>query len=309
MGWRIVVIENRGKLCMKNKQLVFKTGNKNKSIPIEDIDFIILDNRQITITHPLMNELAQNCILLMTTNEKHEISGILFSYWNQYRKLEVLNKQINMPAPLKKQLWKKIIEQKILNQYSVLKKYSINRSELLLEYSKKVKSGDSSNLEAVSSAFYFNALFSTENYKFVRQDFKSSKISTLNAALNYTYSIIRSVIIKYIVGAGFIPYLGIFHKSKTNSFNLADDLMEAFRPISDYHVYKYKDRLKESAFNRLDKNTRKEMQKIYSYELFIDGKWTRFSAACRIITFSFLKAVNENNYESLLCPLDWRIDI
>lgn len=259
MGWRIVIIENEGKLSIKNKQLIFKTQNKNKSIPIEDIDFIILDNRRITLTHPLLDELAQNSILLMTTNEKHEISGILFSYWNQYRKLEVLNKQIDIPAPLKKQIWKKIIEQKILNQSLTLKKYSINKFEYLNECSKKVKSGDSSNLEAITSAFYFNALFSGENYKFIRQDFKCSKVSTLNAALNYTYSIVRSIIIKYIVGAGFIPYLGIFHKSKTNSFNLADDLMEAFRPIADYHVYKYKDELKENNFNRLDKNMRKEI--------------------------------------------------
>lgn len=309
MGWRIVIIENEGKLSIKNKQLIFKTQNKNKSIPIEDIDFIILDNRRITLTHPLLDELAQNCILLMTTNEKHEISGILFSYWNQYRKLEVLNKQIDIPAPLKKQIWKKIIEQKILNQSLTLKKYSINKFEYLNECSKKVKSGDSSNLEAITSAFYFNALFSGENYKFVRQDFKCSKVSTLNAALNYTYSIVRSIIIKYIVGTGFIPYLGIFHKSKTNSFNLADDLMEAFRPIADYHVYKYKDELKESNFNRLDKNMRKEMQKIYLYELLIDGKWTRFSASCRIMTFSFLKCINENNYNNFLCPLDWRINI
>lgn len=309
MGWRIIIVENSGKLYLKNKQLILKTENENKSIPIEDIDFIILDNRQITITHPLMNELVQNCILLMTTNEKHEISGILFSYWNQYRKLEILNKQIDISVPLKKQLWKKIIEQKILNQSLVLKKYFINRFEHLVEYSKKVKSGDSSNLEAISSAFYFNALFSCDNYKFVRQDFKCSKVSTLNAALNYTYSIIRSIIIKYIVGTGFIPYLGIFHKSKTNSFNLADDLMESFRPIADFHVYKYKDKLKENNFNRLDKNMRQEMQKIYLYELLIDGKWTRFSAACRIITFSFLNAINENNCNNLLCPLDWRINI
>ena len=33
-----------------------------------------------------------------------------------------------------------------------------------------------------------------------------------------------------------LPTLGIFHSSEQNAFNLADDLIEPFRPIVDLHV-------------------------------------------------------------------------
>ena len=56
--------------------------------------------------------------------------------------------------------------------------------------------------------------------------------------LNYGYTILRSGIARSIMGAGLHPAIGIFHKNKYNSMRLADDLMEPFRPIVDYFVYK-----------------------------------------------------------------------
>ena len=109
MAWRIVIIENEGKLSTKDEQLIFTNKKYTKSIPLEDIDYIILDNRQIIITHPLINKLAEMGILLMTTNKKHEVSGILFSYWYQYRKLDTLEKQLQISHILKKHLHKTII--------------------------------------------------------------------------------------------------------------------------------------------------------------------------------------------------------
>ena len=35
---------------------------------------------------------------------------------------------------------------------------------------------------------------------------------------------------------GFLPYLGLHHDSELNQFNLADDLMEPFRPVADLYV-------------------------------------------------------------------------
>ncbi|TXJ41011.1 type II CRISPR-associated endonuclease Cas1 [Brachyspira pilosicoli] len=309
MAWRIVIIENEGKLSTKNEQLVFTNKKYTESIPLEDIDYIILDNRQIIITHPLMNKLAEMNILLMTVNKSHEVSGILFSYWNQYRKLDTLEKQMQISPILKKQLYKTIIQQKIINQALCLKKYSLNKYDALMEFSKKIKYSNIQNMEAIAASLYFKELFSNDDFKFYRQDFKSKKIYAVNAALNYTYSIVRSVIIKYIIASGFIPYLGIFHKSKTNPFNLADDIIEPFRPIIDYHVYKFKEQLINLKFSRLDSNMRKEMHKIYFYEVYINNKWFALSSACKILIASLLKSITNNDYNIFLYPNDWRQDI
>ena len=36
-----------------------------------------------------------------------------------------------------------------------------------------------------------------------------------------------------------MDYLGLFHASEQNAFNLADDLIEPYRPLVDLHVIKH----------------------------------------------------------------------
>ena len=60
-----------------------------------------------------------------------------------------------------------------------------------------------------------------------------------NSCLNYGYSIIRNTIIRTLIAAGLLPAFGIHHKNLFNTFNLADDLIEPFRPSVDlisYHI-------------------------------------------------------------------------
>jgi CRISPR-associated protein Cas1 len=76
---KTLYFENSAYLNMKDKQLIvklpevkkkdslpesFKSGSV-KTIPIEDIGVVILDNKQITITHGLIEALlANNCALI-----------------------------------------------------------------------------------------------------------------------------------------------------------------------------------------------------------------------------------------------------
>ena len=76
---------------------------------------------------------------------------------------------------------------------------------------------------------YFKSLFG--------DDFKRDDENSINAALNYGYAILRSFIAKTIVAYGLEPSLGIHHKSQLNQFNLADDIIEPYRPIIDNFVY------------------------------------------------------------------------
>ena len=57
-----------------------------------------------------------------------------------------------------------------------------------------------------------------------------------NALLNYGYSIVRGGVIRAVAVAGLAPALGIYHRNRSNSFALADDLMEPFRPVVDSFV-------------------------------------------------------------------------
>ena len=92
-----------------------------------------------------------------------------------------------------------------------------------------VRSGDSGNTEAAAAARYFPALFGA--------DFTRGGLNGINSALNYGYAILRGCMARYLAVYGFMPSLGLHHKSELNSFNLADDMMEPFRPVVDLLVY------------------------------------------------------------------------
>ena len=50
------------------------------------------------------------------------------------------------------------------------------------------------------------------------------------------YAIVRGLIARSIVCYGLEPSIGVFHHSELNNFNLADDMIEPFRPLVDLYV-------------------------------------------------------------------------
>lgn len=75
---------------------------------------------------------------------------------------------------------------------------------------------------------YFPALFGT--------GFSRGSDDIRNAALNYGYAILRGAIARNLVIHGLEPCIGIHHRSELNNFNLADDIIEPFRPAVDLFV-------------------------------------------------------------------------
>lgn len=61
-------------------------------------------------------------------------------------------------------------------------------------------------------------------------------MDNLNVMLNYGYTILRGFAIRAVLGAGLAPPLGLFHRGRSNYFNLVDDLIEPFRPAIDDFV-------------------------------------------------------------------------
>lgn len=54
-----------------------------------------------------------------------------------------------------------------------------------------------------------------------------------NKMMNYGYAVVRAGVARALVAYGLLPAFGLHHASVTNSFNLADDLLEPFRPFVD----------------------------------------------------------------------------
>ena len=144
----------------------------------------------------------------------------------------------------------------------------------------QIQFGDVTNREGHAAKVYFNALFGKE--------FTRTAENSINAALNYGYSLILSAVNREIVANGYITQLGLFHDNMFNQFNLGSDLMEPFRPVVDYMVRK----------NMPEKFEHEEkilMLEILQKEVIISERKEVISNAIKIYCKSVFDAINDND--------------
>ena len=196
-------------------------------VSLDDIDIVIVENQQTTITSALLSNMAQANISVIFVDDKFVPSCISIGLYKNSRTTKIQRSQVAIKKPRLNRLWRDIVYAKILNQGDVLN--TIKDDNYLYYLLKKINSGDKNNVEAVGAAYYFKELFGKD---FCRSDIEDNR----NIALNYGYSILRSSIARHIVAYGLNPSFGMWHSSELNAFNLADDLIEPFRPIIDKYV-------------------------------------------------------------------------
>lgn len=230
---------NPAYLSVKNSQLVVKQTDKEsqeevvRTVPVEDIGVVVLEDRQITITNVVLDALLQNNCAVITCDEKHMPSGMLLPLEGNTVQSERFGNQIEASLPLKKQLWQQTVQAKIRNQASVLKRLSGVETGCMLAWANDVKSGDSDNLEGRAAAYYWKNVF-PQLPGFTRD--REGEMP--NNLLNYGYAIVRAVIARALVSSGLLPTLGIHHHNRYNAYCLADDIMEPYRPYVDELVIK-----------------------------------------------------------------------
>lgn len=234
MSFRTIVITRQSKISYKNRFMVVKNESEEKLIHLSEIDTIIVDSMNVSISAYLLKELSDNKTNIIFCDDKHNPFGELSYYYSRHNSSKKINKQIAWKQKDKDELWKKIVINKITNQSLLLNKIHSDNYNLLLSYVDEVKNGDKTNREGHAAKVYFNSLY---GMNFTRHD-----ADQINAALNYGYSILLSTMNKEVKINGYLTQLGIHHKNEFNQFNLSCDLMEPFRVIIDNFVYYNKNR-------------------------------------------------------------------
>lgn len=227
MEFRNIIISNPARLSIKHNQLCIMQ-EREALVPIEDICSVLLESRQIQLSAAALERLAVSGITVFFCDEKHLPSAQILPMNQFSRQRKMLYAQFELPRPAQKQLWKSIVQQKIKNQAACLRLSGKAGFEELEAMAQTVRSGDVHNVEAQAAAFYFPRLFYT--------GFTRSDLCLRNAALNYGYAILRGAIARNLVMHGLEPCIGLQHHNQLNSYNLADDLIEPFRPLIDLYV-------------------------------------------------------------------------
>lgn len=246
MGWRSVVITQPSYLSLGVNALKIEQEDREAQVPLEDVSILVLDCPKITLTGQLLTALSSEKICVITVDAMHLPNGIYLPFLPHTRALRVMRAQIALSVPAQKKFHKDIIKKKISNQAALLESSGKQReAKYLYSMAKKVKSGDTDNMESIAAQTYFPSLFG--------DGFQRRQDNFTNAALNYGYAVVRSAIARTLVCYGFLPALGLFHCSEQNPFNLADDIIEPYRSFVDEWVISHFHKVVEADLTREQK--------------------------------------------------------
>ena len=268
-------------------------STSEKTIPIEDIGIIILDHQQITITQALMAGLLANNTAIITCDGTHHPTGLMLNLDGHSLQSQKFQAQVEATVPLKKQLWQQTITAKIQNQAAMLA-FRREENKMLLSLAASVKSGDSENCEAQAAVYYWKKVFpDTLNF------YRDREGPPPNNLLNYGYAILRALVARTLVGSGLLPTLGIHHRNQYNSYCLADDIMEPYRPYVDYIVFQII--RTNGKYLEMSPSMKKALLEIPAMDVIIEGKKSPLMNAVQRTTASLAKCF-EGTTRKILYP-------
>ena len=264
MNWRGLHLSEPARLSVQQGQLLLERTDGRFSFPLEDMAFLILDTQQVSLTAALLARCAKDGCLVVCCDEKHMPCGALLPYQSFHRHTETLLAQMSLSEPRKKRLWQQVIRRKIRNQARCLHEAGRpeGQTESLDLLACKVKSGDCDNVEGVAARLYWQSW--VEGF-----DREQEGTDRLNVMLNYGYALVRALIARELAGRGFSPSLGLHHRSMSNAFNLADDILEPWRPFVDSLALRHWQATpEEKEFSTAD---RRALARIFSFSVAMDG--------------------------------------
>lgn len=232
-GWRVIdassfegeIGGSHGRLTLTNE------AHGRREVPAEEIA-VLLAGPRTSLTTTALHYAAKHDTVLLACDWRGIPFGA-FHPWSDHTRVGARHlAQAAMSLPRRKVAWKQIVVAKIKGQSATLESVDVESSRELLAMSGRVRSGDTTNVEGTAARFYWGRLFHAEQ-RFIRDQDSGDD---LNAMLNYGYTILRGFGIRAVLSAGLSPPLGLFHRGRSNYFNLVDDLIEPFRPAIDHEV-------------------------------------------------------------------------
>jgi CRISP-associated protein Cas1 len=293
MAWRGLHISRPSRLSLADGQIVVLQDDGDVRLPLEDIAWIVLDTAHATLTTSLLSACMGNGVALIVTDGTHLPSGLMVPFHRHFRQGGVALSQAAIGAPLKKRLWQSTIRAKIANQATALDFVGREGAGALRAMVPLVNSGDTGNVEARAAREYWGSLFAN----FRRGDEGDSR----NMMLNYGYAVIRACVARALVASGLLPALGINHASAVNAFNLADDIVEPFRPFVDVLVWNMSSEATSGAA-QLSVDNKRALAAVLLRNCVIGHEAMTLLAASEKAAESLSRAITSGNSEELELP-------
>lgn len=210
-------------------RLRIRTDSETHHVLPGEIGVVIVSSPGVSYTHAVLDALMEAGAVFICCDARRMPSGMMLPLKANATQTERFARQAVLPLPKKKNLWRQIARAKVLAQAALL--FRLHGSDAGLEaLARRVTSGDAGNVEGQAARLYWPRLFG--DAAFLREP----EAEDQNRLLNYGYAVLRGMTARGICGAGLHPSLGLHHHNRYDSFCLASDLMESFRPVVDEAV-------------------------------------------------------------------------
>lgn len=278
--------------------VVRRDGQEQDRVALDDIAALIVHAHGVTWTTNLVVELAERGTIMVLCGSNHAPVAVTMPLSGHHAQNARMRAQWDIPRPFFKQAWKRIVAHKIRMQASLLDAHGREEAQALFLMAERVRSGDPDNIEAQAARRYWTALFGSD----FRRDRQAEGV---NAMLNYGYTVMRAMVARSVVASGLHPSIGLHHANRLNSFALADDLVEPFRPLVDAVVFQ----MQEEGLEQVDRGCKSRLAAIIGADLDLDGAASPVSIAAQRLAQSLATSFENNSLALALfvppSPLQW----
>lgn len=233
MSYHIVSIDSpQCSLTCRNGQLICRTEEGEKKLPLEDVASIIITSFSASIHSQLFLEAAKQGVALIICETFRPVSLVLPA--NRSTDTLLTRALLKLSPQHVSQLWRTTIDAKCLNQLTLAQHLSPKDSGL--EALRDAAHSRKAHKEAICAKLFWQIYGRSQGEpSFVRERAQDG----LNSLLNYGYAVLLSTVLQKLFGLGLDPTFGISHATRERSAPLAYDLMEPFRPCVDWRVVQW----------------------------------------------------------------------
>lgn len=226
----IDISEAAARLSVRYKQLVIEPEEGSATlVPLADLAVLIASHPRIRYTQAVLAGIAEHKGVFIACGRDHMPKAMLLPVEGHYVQAERFAKQAQASLPTRKRLWRDIVRCKVKAQARLLIHLHGDEGGVAALVG-HVRSGDPDNVEARAARRYWPLLFDDRSFR------RRREASDQNRLLNWGYAVLRAMVSRAICAAGLHPSFGLHHRNRYDAFQLADDLMEPFRPLVDRAV-------------------------------------------------------------------------
>jgi len=233
VSFHIVSIDSpQCSISCRDGQLVCKTADGERKLPIEDVASIIITSFSAQIHSQLFLEAAKHGVALIICEAFKPVSLVLPA--NRSTDTLLTRALLKIEAKTVARFWQATIDAKCRNQY--LLAAHMRPEDFGLAALREAAWSRKPHKEAICAKMFWQIFGRTqEEPEFTRERAGGG----LNNLLNYGYAVLLSTVLQKLFGVGLDPTFGISHVTRERSTPLAYDLMEPFRPCVDWRIVQW----------------------------------------------------------------------